>query len=383
MHYKLNDTFSCRFLYFILSFYIGLWTIRIPTIKDQLQTDYIGIGYIMATFAIGSILIMIFSNEIIKKISSKNAIKFSGIAQAILWPVAPFIYQIDIFLFYSFSFGLCYGLLEVAINLQASNIEKREKKSMMSGFHAFFSLGLLSGSIITSLLLEIKVSFFINVISYVVILLPLHILFVNFLYQDEKLSEKGKGSIFFIWPIIIVILSFITIADSFTEGGIDSWAALYMRDSIKVDGFKIGIATICFNFFMVLGRLIGDKIRDKIGVYYFLLSLLTLTLIGLTIIIYYNSLLSSIIGFSIAGIGISSIIPLAYSLAAKIKGIDSAVGISIISIAAYGVFMIAPAFMGYIAKYFGINYVFSPMIVLFLISILLVLICRKNLFDNL
>ena len=39
-----------------------------------------------------------------------------------------------------------------------------------------------------------------------------------------------------------------------------------------------------------------------------------------------------IIGFSILGFGISGIIPLSYSLAGKVKGIDSAVGISIISI---------------------------------------------------
>tara|TARA_B100000029_G_scaffold516571_1_gene631303 strand:+ start:2192 stop:3343 length:1152 start_codon:yes stop_codon:yes gene_type:complete len=382
MNKKFNDIISCRALYFNLSFYIGLWTIRIPTIKDQLDTDYIGIGYIMATFAFGSILIMIFSNEIIKKFSSKISIGVSGIAQAILWPIAPLIFDLNIFLFYAFIFGLCYGLFEVAINLQASNIEKREKKSMMSGFHAFFSLGLLAGSFCTSLLLEINVSFFSNVLIYVIILLPLHIYFVSFLNKDHISIKEGKGNIFFFWPAIILVLVFITISDSFTEGGIDSWAALYMRDSINVEGFKIGIATICFNFFMVIGRLTGDRIRDKIGVYKFLICLLILTIIGLLIILIFNSVFSSIIGFSIVGFGISSIIPLAYSLASRIEGVDSAVGISIISISAYGVFMIAPAFMGYIAKYLGINFVFSPMILLFLFSLIIVIIYKKKLSYN-
>ena len=382
MNKKFNDIISCRALYFNLSFYIGLWTIRIPTIKDQLDTDYIGIGYIMATFAFGSILIMIFSNEIIKKFSSKISIGVSGIAQAILWPIAPLIFDLNIFLFYAFIFGLCYGLFEVAINLQASNIEKREKKSMMSGFHAFFSLGLLAGSFCTSLLLEINISFFSNVLIYVIILLPLHIYFVSFLNKDHISIKEGKGNIFFFWPAIILVLVFITISDSFTEGGIDSWAALFMRDSINVEGFKIGIATICFNFFMVIGRLTGDRIRDKIGVYKFLICLLILTIIGLLIILIFNSVFSSIIGFSIVGFGISSIIPLAYSLASRIEGVDSAVGISIISISAYGVFMIAPAFMGYIAKYLGINFVFSPMILLFLFSLIIVIIYKKKLSYN-
>ena len=161
---RLNDTISCRALFFIISFYIGLWSIRIPTIKDQLQTDYVGIGYILSTFAIGSILIMIFANDILKKFPSRIAISFSGIMQAGLWIIVPFIDEINIFMFLSFIFGCCYGIFEVAINLQASNIEKRQEKSMMSGFHAFFSLGLLSGVLCTSIFLGLNVAFFNNII---------------------------------------------------------------------------------------------------------------------------------------------------------------------------------------------------------------------------
>ena len=53
-----------------------------------------------------------------------------------------------------------------------------------------------------------------------------------------------------------------------------------MRDIINVDGFKIGIATICFNLFMVLGRFTGDRLRDKFGVFIFLIILISLSLFG-------------------------------------------------------------------------------------------------------
>ena len=48
MFLRINDIIACRALFFIIAFYVGLWTIRIPTIKDQIQTDYLGIGYIFA-----------------------------------------------------------------------------------------------------------------------------------------------------------------------------------------------------------------------------------------------------------------------------------------------------------------------------------------------
>tara|TARA_Y100000590_G_scaffold109785_3_gene125172 strand:+ start:5920 stop:7068 length:1149 start_codon:yes stop_codon:yes gene_type:complete len=382
MFYRASDIISCRALFFIIAFYIGLWTIRIPTIKDQLLTNYVGIGYIFASFAFGSILIMACSNYIIKKFSSKKVLLIAGIVQGILWLVVPYVSSLNFFIILAFIFGWYYGIHEVAMNLQASNIEKRENKSMMSGFHAFFSLGILLGSFFTSIMLELQLSFILNVSIYIAILLPLNIFFVSALKEDIDDDSEGKSNIFFFWPLLIFLLVILTIVDSLCEGGVDAWAALYMRDAIGVDGFQIGIATIFFNLFMVIGRLMGDLIRDKLGVYRFLISLISLSVIGLIIIFNYNSILSSVIGFSILGFGISSIVPLAYSLAGKVKGIDSAVGISIISIAAYGVFMIAPLFMGFIANYFGIKFVFTPMIGLFLLCLIIVIYFKNQFIKN-
>ena len=147
-----------------MAFFVGLWTIRIPTIKDQINTDYFGIGLVMATFAIGSIIAMIFANKIIKMSSCRTVLLFTSIIQALLWLPTPFIPSLEAFMIFSFIFGLCYGSFEISCKLYASNLEKREKKSMMSGFHAFWSLGVLIGSITTSLFLEWNISFFNNVI---------------------------------------------------------------------------------------------------------------------------------------------------------------------------------------------------------------------------
>ena len=86
-------------------------------------------------------------------------------------------------------------------------------------------------------------------------------------------------------------------------------------------------------------------LEDKLGVYKLLIILFFLTILSLIILIFFYSIVSSILGFAILGIGTSSIIPIAYSLAGKIKGIEGGVGITIVSIAVYGTFMGAPAFI--------------------------------------
>jgi len=377
----INDIMATRLLFFIMAFFVGLWTIRIPTIKDQINTDYFGIGLVMATFAIGSIIAMVFANKIIKMSSARTVLLYTSILQALLWLPTPFISSLQTFMVFSFIFGLCYGSFEISCNLYASNLEKREKKSMMSGFHAFWSLGVLIGSIATSLFLEWDISFLNNVITYVIILLPFNIFIVLRLHVDQIENTHDKQSIFFIWPLLIFILALISMVNALTEGSVDAWGALYMRDFIQVDGFLIGLATVSFNIFMVMGRLSGDWIRDKIGVYNFL-TLLFLTSVSSFFILYtFDTVISALCGFALLGIGTSAIIPIAYSLAGKAEGIDSGAAIAIVSIAVYGTFMAAPATLGIVANNYGVNSIFFPILIIFLF-ILPIFFASKRLFKQ-
>ncbi len=373
----INDIMATRLLFFIMAFFVGLWTIRIPTIKDQINTDYFGIGLVMATFAIGSIIAMVFANNVIKMSSTRTVLLYTSILQAILWLPTPFISSLELFMIFSFIFGLCYGSFEISCNLYASNLEKREKKSMMSGFHAFWSLGVLTGSIATSLFLEWNISFLNNVVTYVIILLPLNIFIVLRLHVDQIENTENKHTIFFIWPLLIFILALIAMVNALTEGSVDAWGALYMRDFIQVDGFLIGLATVSFNIFMVIGRLSGDWLRDRIGVYNFLTILFITSILSLYILYSFDSILAALCGFALLGIGTSAIIPIAYSLAGKAEGVDSGAAIAIISIAVYGTFMGAPATLGIIANNYGVNTIFFPILIIFLFILPIIFASRR------
>ena len=375
---KINDIIACKGLFFIMAFSVGLWTIRIPTIRDQIQTDYIGIGYLMIIFAIGSIIAMLCTNYILDKISSKNILIYASLGNWLLWLLAPFVRDLGTFMLLAFFFGVFFGLFEVCINLQASKIETREKKSMMAGFHAFWSLGVLFGSFLTSIFLQWEISILKNILTYLLIMLPINIFLCFKLKEDKKSSINDKKNIFFVWPILMFLLAIIAMANVLTEGSVDTWGALYMKDFINVSGFNIGIATISFNILMVLGRVYGDFFRDRLGVYTLIFISMFITIISLLILINFNTILSSIIGFALLGLGSSSLVPMTYSLASKIKGIDSGVGISIISISVYGTFVGAPATLGFIANSYGINNIFTVILVVFIFLLLPIRIFKNS-----
>ena len=363
----MSEITACKALFFCISFFVGLWAVRIPDIKDQIGVDYNGMGYLFIIFAIGSVLTMIVAPKLITKFSSKYISLIAGYTISILWLIVPFNKSFMIMFILSFIFGASYGIYEVILNLQASNLEKKYKKTMMSSFHAYWSIGLLSGSILTSLFLEYELSFILNAITFVIILFPLIYLGSLTLIKSPTV-ENQTYSVFFKWPLIIVIFVFFSITAVFLEGGTDSWGALYMRDYIQAEGFQIGLAAIFFNGFMVTGRLIGDRLKDYYGIYNFLKASVLLSLLGTLMVALSDNLNLSIIGFSIAGFGVSSIIPICYTLSSSVKDLDPTLGITVITIAVYGVFMIAPSLMGYIANNYGVEYVYYPIFLFFIFS---------------
>ena len=62
----------------------------------------------------------------------------------------------------------------------------------------------------------------------------------------------------------------------------------------------------------------------------------------------------------------------------KINGIDSGVGITIVSVAVYGTFIGAPASLGFVANTFGVNNVFTPTLIIFIILLIPIIFFKKE-----
>ena len=205
MKIQISEINACKALFFSISFFVGLWAIRIPDIKDQINVDYSGMGYLFVIFSIGSVLTMIAMPKIMQLYPSKKISLLSGFLICILWLLIPFAHSFKLMAILSLIFGVCYGLFEVILNVQATSLEKKLNKPMMSGFHAFWSIGLLSGSLLTSLFLEFKISFFINSLVYIVFLAPL-IFFSSLTIENNKSDPLSFFSIFFSWPLFLSLI---------------------------------------------------------------------------------------------------------------------------------------------------------------------------------
>lgn len=80
---------------------------------------------------------------------------------------------------------------------------------------------------------------------------------------------------------------------------------------------------------------------------------------------------TAVIGFAIMGIGISNLVPIAFSAAGNLPGMAPGVGLSVVSAMGYSGILVAPSLIGFVAEHTSLALVFRVLPVLILVALLL------------
>lgn len=83
-----------------------------------------------------------------------------------------------------------------------------------------------------------------------------------------------------------------------------------------------------------------------------------------------------IIGFAIAGIGISNMVPIAFSAAGNMPGLAPGIGLSVVTTMGYSGILVAPSAIGFIAEHTGLASVFLALPLLHVVVLLLSRLAR-------
>ena len=125
---------------------------------------------------------------------------------------------------------------------------------------------------------------------------------------------------------------------------------------------------------MAISRFVSDKLVDFIGESKMYIFSSSLVFIGIGTVILFPSFWPALFGFSITGIGVASVFPMTFTLAAQSKKYAPGMAISII--ATYGTIgmLLAPPLIGYIAHLLGLRVAFLLFI---LASLIIIPVSRK------
>jgi MFS family permease len=335
--------------FFISGFGYSSWTSRIPGIKESLKLNDAHFGTLLFMMPVGLILTMPFTGKLLDHFKSRTimligAVVYNGVLSCIGFSGYTWVLGIALFFF-----GSSRNMMNLSMNAQAIGVQALYKRSIMSSFHAVWSMAGFAGAAFGYLMVTLNIIPAWHLLGVSLLLTALTLLYYKDAL-DQQPDHSVKRSIFTLPPKSMLIFSLICFTSMACENTMYDWSGIYIRQVLH--GSK-AIATIAFVVYMVAmtsGRLVGDRMADRYGIQRVLAASGILISIGFTITVLSPYIPITLVGYLLTGFGVSCVVPFVFSLAGKIPMSNPGAALASISSLGYLGFLIVPPMIGYVAQ---------------------------------
>ncbi len=361
----INSRIAVYFLFFVNGMLIGNWAPQIPEFANRLYIDESQMGLMIAIFGIGSLISMPIIGIMVTKFGNAPANKFTSLVATtcLLWlAFAPniFVAAIAIFVFGAFIAGM-----DVAMNAMAVDVERKIKTPIMSSCHGFWSLGGLAGAISGGYAIQFLGSIGQALFTFVFALMLVMLAWRQIV--DSQLTEKRQqGPIRFPKALLPYLIGIVALFSALPEGAVIDWSAFYLREEIGADALTSSYAFGSFSAAMAFVRFLGDPVRKKLGAVKMVKICSLVAAFGLLLSGLSTTPELIITGFAITGLGLSNLIPIAFSAAGNLPGVAPGISLSLTTTIGYSGVLVAPAILGYMAEFTGFSILFASLSILLL-----------------
>jgi len=355
----------------ILAFYFaqGLcfasWASRIPDIKYSLGMDEGALGTVLFALPVGQLIAMPFSGYIISRYGSVKALCVAMFFYVLMMLGIGFsstIWQLAVFLCL---FGVCGNFLNISVNTQGVYIEDYYRRPIMAFFHGGWSTAGFTGALLGLLAINLQLSPFVHFIGVAVIVFAVAFLNYKYLFPDirkikEAVKRNEKKSFRLRLPEkLLVLLGIIGFCGMASEGVMFDWSGVYFQEVVKAPEKLVPIGYTAFMIMMATGRFMADKLIVEFGRKCLLQVCGVLISIGLFTAVLFPNIIVCTIAFMIVGLGVSSIVPIIYSVAGKESKVEANVALVIVSSVSFIGFLMGPPLIGHIAHISSLRYSYA------------------------
>ena len=346
-----NPIFQVMGIFFIQPVVLGVWLALIPKVQSglNLDTSQLALG-LMGTPA-GMLMTLPFAGKMANTFGIRK-ILYIGFPvyffSITLIGQAGGLYSLLLVLFLV---GVCGSLLTLALNVHASRVEKHTRRVIMNRCHGFWSLGIMAGSFLGSVL-ESESTVWLILIICASASFPLALLLCLGLpsYENVNSAEMSPALVITQFPAILIGICFFTFGISMTEGAMANWASVYVKEMQGSEAQGTGYGFGLFAAFVAFGRFFGDSLKIKLGTIKVARIFVIISILGLIFLVIANDLWLALAGFALIGLGVSVGFPLAVTAAASIDDKREASYVAFLSLIALIGFLVGPPIIGFLAN---------------------------------
>ncbi|MCA1176089.1 MULTISPECIES: MFS transporter [unclassified Pantoea] len=351
LHQRVN--MGTRIVFLIAGLCMSAWAPLVPYASQRLALSGASLGGLLLCLGMGSLAAMPITGALIARVGGRRVMLCSTLVVLAILPLLTQLNEMWLMAVALMIFGAGLGMLDVAMNLQAVEVEKAAGKPMMSGFHGFFSLGGIIGAGSVSLLLASGLSplqavAVVMLLIVVLLVISLPTLMTERLHQpDQPWLVIPRG-----WVAFLGLLCFILFL---AEGAVLDWSALLLLQNAGMDVAHAGLGYAIFSVAMTIGRLTGDKVIQRFGRYPVMVTGALAAAAGMTLAVLLPWPQIALLAFLLVGFGLANTVPMLFNAAGNQHDMPSNLAISAMTTLGYAGILSGPALIGFISQWLSLS----------------------------
>ncbi len=366
-------------VFFICGIGHGTWAPRLADIKEKIGASDGHLGLALLMLGIGALIAMPVTGMLVGRIGSRGMSTMTAAAHGLAFPLMAFAWDWISLGAAMLLYGLAIASLDVAMNVQATEIEERCGRPIMSSFHGIYSVGDMAGALLTALAATYAFGLGAHFMIAAGVLLLAGVGGCRLMIFARDQAQEDARTPAFVWPGgVLIIIGLIAFAALLAEGSVGDWSAVYLSDHQGADTRTAAIALTVFALAMAIMRFLGDRLVARFGPFAMLQISGLLAATGLTIALLTHAPSIAIFGYGIAGLGIAVLFPVALSVAPTLSRMSKGAAVAAVATLGYGGFLVGPPVIGLLADQIGLPQALGLVVILAAAIVPLALVAAKR-----
>jgi MFS family permease len=331
----------------------GTWAPRLPAIKESLDLSDGELGTALVGLAIGLVVGTRLAGVPVDRFGSRPMMRagFPLLAATLLLPGLA---ESGATLFAALLvLGIASGALDVAMNAQGIEVERRLGRPILSGLHGLWSVGLGIGAGVAAIAAAIDAGPLEHFAVVAAVLATASLVFLRGLLPADRPPAEGREEphVPVPWTPALALLGVIAFCSFVGEGAASDWSAVYLTQELDSSPALGAVAFAAFAVTMAIARFAADPLRAKLGNVVLVRggSLTAAAGLGLALLVHEPA--AGIAGFALLGLGLAPVVPIAFSAAGDLDRRATGVLVGRVATIGYVGSVAGPIMIGWLAEF--------------------------------
>jgi fucose permease len=344
----------------------GTYASRLPWLQNHIHAAPGVLGAVMVAQAVGALLAAPATGMVVHRFGAK-----SGMRLLLIWFTAwlalpalmPSAWALSPVLL---GFGAAAGCADVAMNAHGVRIERRAGRSIMSGLHGLWAVGMICGSAVGGLCAAAGIGavpeFFVTALLLTALAVPICSLLPD---NDPVDPDADVPTPRYALPSrAILFIGILAFCGVFAEGAADNWSALYITHVGRASAAVGAYCLTGFSVTMAIGRLTGDAVTRRFGPVATVRAGGLLAVAGTFLVIMARAAVPAIAGFGLIGLGIATVVPLAIAATGRLDAnVDADSAVAGVTTVVYAGALVAGPLIGALGSAVSLPFAFGAVAV--------------------